>query len=261
MYWSITVFITSKSFLDVIKMYLSLLIGAFLLLGQSNNCMGVFNDTQKIITLETNNVLLLKGEINENLATQFVYELNQRQSKKGIYVYLDTNGGSVDAGNKIVAEIQKYELNCIAHRAISMGFVILQSCNQRYITHMGTLMQHQMSYGIADEKAKVESYVDFIKQIGDYLITMQANKIGISSIEMRDKTYNDWWLFGENAVVANCADELAIVKCSSKLTNKTYTVDAGSYTHYYSKCPLVSGPVDKKKNKGGASLEDYLFFS
>tara|TARA_B100001175_G_C19442142_1_gene606823 strand:+ start:438 stop:1166 length:729 start_codon:yes stop_codon:yes gene_type:complete len=242
-------------------MYLSLLLSICLFIGNADFCKSLYNNTQKTITLNTNNVLLLKGEINEKLATQFVYELNQRQSKKGMYVYLDTNGGSVDAGNKIVDEIQKYGLDCIAHKAISMGFVILQSCKNRYITPMGTLMQHQMSYGIADEKAKVESYVDFIKQIGDYLITMQANKIGITPIQMRDKTYNDWWLFGENAVVANCADELAIVKCSSKLTNQTYTVEAGSYTHYYSKCPLVSGPVDKKKNKGGASLEDYLFFA
>jgi hypothetical protein len=99
-----------------------------------------------------------------------------------------------------------------------------------------------------------------IKQIGDYLMTMQATKIGITSDEMFTKTYNDWWLFGENAVVAKCADELAMVKCSSKLTNQTYTVDAGSYTYYFSKCPLVSSFIDKKKNKG-ASLEDFLIFS
>jgi len=240
-------------------MYLPLILSICLFLGNSDLCKGLYNNTQKKITLNTKNVLLLKGEINEKLATQFVYELNQKQSKKGIYVYLDTNGGSVDAGNKIVDEIQKYGLDCIAHKAISMGFVILQSCKNRYITPMGTLMQHQMSYGVADEKAKVESYVDFVKQIGDYLITMQANKIGISANEMRDKTYNDWWLFGENAVVANCADELAIVKCSSKLTNETYTVESGLYTYYYSKCPLVTGPIDKKKKTGG-SLEDYLFF-
>ncbi len=256
-----TVFITSKYFLDVIKMYhLSLLLGACLLLGQTAFGLGMYNHTHKTITLDTKNVLLLRGEITDKLATQFVYEINQKTNKKNMYVYLDTNGGSVDAGNKIVAEIQKYDLDCIAHKAISMGFVIFQSCKTRYITQMGTLMQHQMRYGIADEKAKVESYVEFIKQIGDYLMTMQATKIGITSDEMFMKTYNDWWLFGENAVVAKCADKLAMVKCSSKLTNQTYTVDAGSYTYYFSKCPLVSSFIDKKKNKG-ASLEDFLIFS
>lgn len=221
---------------------------------------GFTNSTlAKSIHIDTQNILLLRGEITEKLATQFVYELNKKPNKNNLYVYLDTNGGSVDAGNKIVAEIQKYHLDCIAHKAISMGFVILQSCDRRYITPMGTLMQHQISYGVSDEKAKVESYVEFIKQIGDYLNTMQAAKIGISSEEFMRKTYNDWWLFGENAIVAKCADELVTVKCSSKLTNQTYTVDSGSFTYYYSKCPLVSGFVEKKKNNA-ASLEDLLSF-
>ena len=179
----------------------------------------------KTIHINTQNVLLIRGEITEKLATQFVYELNQKTNKQNLYVFLDTNGGSVDAGNKIVGEIQKHNIDCIAHKAISMGFIILQSCRNRYITPLGTLMQHQMSYGIGDEKAKVESYVNFIKQIGDYLNSMQADKIGISHDEMQKRTYNDWWLFGENAVQANCVDQIASVTCSSKLTNRTYSVE------------------------------------
>lgn len=238
-------------------MYFSLLLLAPLLVAAS----GFTNSTvAKSIQLNTQNVLLLRGEITEKLATQFVYELNQKPNKQGVYVFLDTNGGSVDAGNKIVGEIQKYGLDCIAHKAISMGFVILQSCRNRYITPMGTLMQHQISYGVSDEKAKVESYVEFIKQIGDYLNGMQADKIGISHDEMRKRTYNDWWLFGENAVQANCVDEIVSVKCSSKLTNQTYSVENGSFDYIYSKCPLVTGPVDKIKNKNKKTIEDYLSF-
>jgi len=238
-------------------MYFSLLLLAPLLAVAS----GFTNSTvAKSIQLNSQNVLLLRGEITEKLATQFVYELNQKPNKQGIYVFLDTNGGSVDAGNKIVGEIQKYGLDCIAHKAISMGFVILQSCRNRYITPLGTLMQHQISYGVSDEKAKVESYVEFIKQIGDYLNGMQADKIGISHDEMRKRTYNDWWLFGKNAVQANCVDEIVSVKCSSKLTNQTYSVENGSFDYIYSKCPLVTGPVDKIKNKNKKSIEDYLSF-
>ena len=211
----------------------------------------------KTIHINTQNVLLIRGEITEKLATQFVYELNQKTNKQNLYVFLDTNGGSVDAGNKIVGEIQKHNIDCIAHKAISMGFIILQSCRNRYITPLGTLMQHQMSYGIGDEKAKVESYVNFIKQIGDYLNSMQADKIGISHDEMQKRTYNDWWLFGENAVQANCVDQIASVTCSSKLTNRTYSVENGSFDYIYSKCPLVTGPIDKIKNK--KNMEDYLF--
>ena len=125
--------------------------------------------SMKNIVLDVNNTILIRGVIDENTATQLVYDINSRENKKDLYVFLDTNGGSVDAGNKIVNEIQKYNISCIAQKAISMGFVILQSCNKRYITPGATLMQHQISYGVSNEKAKVESYVKYIRQIGKEL--------------------------------------------------------------------------------------------
>lgn len=213
----------------------------------------------KEIELNTDNSLFIRGEINEKMATDFVFDVNKRKSKKNMYVFLDTNGGAVDAGNQIIYEIQKYNFSCIAHKAISMGFVILQSCNERYITPLGTLMQHQMSYGIMDEKAKVESYVEYIKQVGDHLTELQSNKIGISKKEFARRTYNDWWLFGKNAVNEKCVDDLSKITCTSQLTNSTYTLDKGSYTYTYSKCPLVTGPIDKKKNKQHSDLSDYIF--
>ena len=211
----------------------------------------------KQIVLDKNNTLLIRGEINEKQATQFVFDLNKFPKKKDVYVYLDTNGGSVDAGNKIVNEIQKYNLSCIAQKAISMGFVILQSCDKRYVTPLATLMQHQMSYGIANEKAKVESYVEFIKQIGDELAEMQAKKIGMSKKRFNEKTYNDWWSFGKTALKNKCADEMVDVKCSRRLTNATYEIDNGMYIYTFSKCPLVNGFIDKKPKD---TKKDFIFF-
>jgi len=212
---------------------------------------------KQTISLNPNNLLIIKGEINDNLASKFIHELNKKDKKEEVYVYLDTNGGSVDAGNKIVEEILKYNLDCIASKAISMGFVILQSCNKRYITDYATLMQHQISYGIMNEKEKVESFVNYIKQVDTKLTKLQADKIGISPSKLKKNTYNDWWLFGDNAIYENCADETVNIECSSKLTNQNYTLDSGSYTYIYSKCPLVINHIDKIKNK---NQEEYFFF-
>ena len=212
----------------------------------------------KDILLDTNNTLLLRGEINDKLATDFVFDLNRRTTKTELYVFLDTNGGSVDAGNKIVNEIQKHNLTCIAQKAISMGFVILQSCEKRYVTPLSTLMQHQISYGVSDEKAKIESYVEFIKQIGEELTEMQANKIGITTRDFKLNTYNDWWLFGKKTIQENCADEMVDVYCTPKLTNQTYVLDQGSYSYVYSKCPLVTNYIEKSKNK--KDEDDFFYF-
>ena len=218
-----------------------------------------FSSDIESLTLNTSNVISIKGEINDDLASKFIHELNQKPDKENIYVYLDTNGGSVEAGNLIIDEIQKYNLDCIAQRAISMGFVILQSCNTRYITNYGILMQHQMSYGVVNEKEKVDSYTRFIDQIADILVQMQANKINIKELDFKQKTYNDWWLFGINAIKDGCADKLIHIKCSSALTNKTFTEDIGSYTYTYSKCPLVNKYIKKVKNNNKSSIEDLFY--
>ena len=53
--------------------------------------------------------------------------------------------------------------------------------------------------------------------------------------------------------------ELAQVTCSPSLTNQTYPLEKGPYIFYYSKCPLISGHVSKKKNKN-YSNQDFMFF-
>lgn len=191
-----------------------------------------------------NNFILVKNTIDEDVANRFIYELNQMPSKENVTVYLDTNGGSVEHGNKMLAEIQKYNLSCVAERAYSMGFVLLQGCNKRYITPYGRIMQHQISYGIKNEKGKIDSYANFIDQVEDELANMQADKINMSVDAFRLKTMNDWWLIGKNAVKHNCVDNIVNVYCDTYLTKTNHTISYGPYHFVYSKCPLVAEPID-----------------
>jgi len=208
----------------------------------------VSSEKIKTIKLKTNNFITVQGTINEETASNFIYDLNNHENKTKIYVYLNTNGGSVESGNKILNEIQKYNLSCIAEKAYSMGFVLLQGCNNRYITQYGKLMQHQISYGIQNEKEKIDNYARYINEIDEELNRMQANKLNMNYEEFKYKTLNEWWVFGKNAIVNNMADKTVNVFCSRDLTSKNYTVDQGSFTYTYSKCPLVSEPLQRKKN-------------
>ena len=233
-----------------IHYYLGLLFFAFISSFSSN--------AQTDITLNTKNSLLIRGQIDEQTASDLIFEINKRKNKKKLYLYLDTNGGSVDAGNKIINEIQKYNISCVASKAISMGFVILQSCHKRFVTPLATLMQHQMSYGISNEKEKVESYVKFINQIGLHLENMQAKRIGINPYEFKLRTFNEWWLFGENIVKENCADKTANVKCSTTLTNQTYDIEYGPITYVFSKCPVITAPIEIRKEKDSKNSIFYI---
>jgi ATP-dependent protease ClpP protease subunit len=196
------------------------------------------------IYLNVSNVITVKDAIDDETATNFLHKLNMLKNKNGIYVYLDTPGGSVESGNKILMEIQKYNLSCIADRAYSMGFVILQGCANRYITHYGRLMQHQISYAIKNEKGKIDSYSKFIDQVETELVGLQADRIQIPHDEFRLKTMNEWWMVGKYAIDNNCADQIVDVFCDTKLTNTNITEEYGPIEFVYSACPLIPGPVE-----------------
>lgn len=216
----------------------------------------LFTEGIETLKLNTTNNIILRGEINYQSASKFIYDLNMQPNKNNTIVYLNTPGGSVVDGMKIVAEIKKYNLSCIADTAYSMGFIIFQSCNNRYIVPSGTLMQHQMAFGISDQKNRVENYIVFINQMEDEIIEAQASRINMTQDAFRAKITDDWWLYGENAVKENCADEVINVECSRTLTRETQVVEKGPYKYTYSKCPLVNDHIKKTSNKNA----DDIFF-
>jgi ATP-dependent protease ClpP protease subunit len=210
------------------------------------------------IQLHNDNFLVIRGSIDDTTSSNFVYELNKKKNKNNTYVYLDTPGGSVESGNVILNEIQKYNLSCIAEKAYSMGFVLLQGCKKRYITKYAKVMQHQLSYGIKNEIEKINSYSKFINEIDEELNQMQANKINMTYSDFKFKTFNEWWLFGQNIISENVADKMVNVLCTKDITEKNETIDYGSWTYIYSKCPLIKDPVEKIKNKQTENIFFYI---
>jgi ATP-dependent protease ClpP protease subunit len=200
----------------------------------------------KFISLTKDNVVVIKDAIDDQGVSQAIYKLNKMKNKSDVFIYLDTPGGSVESGNRLLMEIQKYNLSCIADRAYSMGFVLLQGCKTRYIRPYGRIMQHQISYGVKGEKGKIDSYQQFIHQLEDDLVTIQANRVKLTPQEFRYKTMNEWWMIGRHALENDCVDSIADVFCDDTLTRQNYTVKYGPIELIYSQCPLVNDPIDTK---------------
>lgn len=209
----------------------------------------------RVIKLNTSNILLIRGEINEKSASDFIYNLNSNENKRSIYIYLNTPGGSVKEGMKIVHEIQKYNLSCIADTAYSMGFIIFQSCANRYILPHSSLMQHQMAFAVRDQKYRIKNYIDYVDTMENDIIKIQSDRINITEDEFVSRINNDWWIYGLQAIDQNCADEVVNVECTTKLTKNNFTVESGSYMYTYSKCPLVSNYIGKEK----LDSDDFFF--
>jgi ATP-dependent protease ClpP protease subunit len=207
------------------------------------------------IILNENNMVSLTNEVNDESISKVIYELYRLENETNIYIYIDTSGGSVDAGNKLIETIEYFSqiknISCIAHHAASMGFVILQACPYRLGLKTSKLMQHQISTMLADEKQRLKTYMTYINDLEDELITLQASRINISNKRFRDITYHNWWLTGIKALKYNVVDELVVVGCDNSLLGTHIEANTSISANNiiistYNRCPLIYKPINIK---------------
>lgn len=225
----------------------------------NNYCFSIENELKRI-KLTTKNSMILKGAVDENSISRLIHEINLLSEKSNIYLYLDTNGGSVESGHKLISEILNHNISCIAEKAYSMGFAILQSCKKRYLLRHGKLMIHQVQFGLGGEMGKVESYIDFIKQMEHEMMYMMSQRMSMTPKLFKEKMKDEWWLYSIFALNYNAVDEIISVECSKELTKQNLSIPLGSYDYIYSRCPLVTKEIAKIKNKNTSSKPFYFEF-
>jgi ATP-dependent protease ClpP protease subunit len=208
-----------------------------------------------ILFNDTNNVVI-RGSITESVADDFLYQILLRKPE---YVYINSPGGSVAAGNRMVSAILNSNLTCIADKAYSMAFVILQACQNRYITSTATVMQHQMSLGLRGNLANINSYLEMVNSAESFLLDMQAKRIGLSAEKFARLTESDWWLFGETIIEHNVADKVVTLECTPDLVAQNVSVSrkAGFFgeekIEIFSRCPLIHQAISS------AYKDDFFF--
>ena len=213
------------------------------------------------IELTESNHLLLRGDVNDLSVSKVIQGITTSKDKK-ILLFIDSSGGSVTAGYKLmkIIETSGKEVTCVASNAASMAFAILQSCQKRLVLEDSLIMQHVMSYSIEGQEPKNYQFAQLIHRINVLMDKKQAERIGISYEAFREKVRDDWWLFGEEAVKSNAADEMVEVSCSEELSKKTYdeTVSGSltTITVTRSGCPIAPGPVDVKMVKNSPMISD-----
>jgi len=184
---------------------------------------------QQIITLQKNNFVSIDDTITDDKVQLWSKQMNNLTSNP-IYIYIDSPGGSVDAGLQFINNMnwhigQGKTINCIVKSAYSMAFIILQSCSNRYVMSSSTLMQHQMSLGnLKGPLNNLMNYFEMIHSISDELDDNVSKRIGLSITDYRNKIKNDWWLTGSSAIAQKVADSMVIVGCEQELydTNTKY---------------------------------------
>lgn len=217
-------------------------------------------EDEGLIVLSENNTVNLNLPIDENSAkiTQTkLLEISDNLGKnKPIYLVLNTPGGSVVEGQHIIdlAKGLPQKVHTISLFSASMGFVISQELDNRYVLADSTLMSHHAYVGgIPGEvpgsaMVRLQHLLDSVTQIENDI----AKRAGYSLKQYEDLIQNELWVTGPEAVDMRFADKLVRVRCDSSLRGPAEAVPVdfffGSGKVAFHKCPLITTPMSVEGN-------------
>ena len=197
-----------------------------------------------IITLDRYNHVSLLGEVNLQSVDKVIDGINQLKSKS-VYLYIDSPGGYVNDGEKLVSYIlysqaTGREIICIAENAFSMAFYILQNCKFRWVTPSARLMQHQVSIKNQGTLLNVGKYFNMVNRVSEKLNHICAQRLKIPDADFIEKVRDDWWLYGDDIINQNAADVQILVGCNNTIEYDIGTVGVNTHTRD-NPCPITSG--------------------
>lgn len=209
------------------------------------------------INLNENNMVNIRGPIDSDSTNKFFQDIMKLDKEDEINIFINSPGGSVMEGLKIVSYIEmlneNVKVNCIADFAASMAFIITQSCKHRYALKSSLLMQHQMSLMNRGNLFNLNNYMEMINEMNVDLDKSQAARINMSYEEFKERITNDWWLYGNKAKEMNVVDDIVNVRCSDRLISGNEKIKVstflGDVEYTFNLCPLVRHPLKVKFNR------------
>ena len=148
-------------------------------------------------------IINIKGFINNDLYNK-IYNRSLTNDKY-LYIYIDSQGGSLFDAIDIIYLIKEFEKNktviCIASVAYSSAFTIFQSCSNRYVLPNSILMQHEFDIIYSYDENIVNDIIYYIRNI-------EAMRLNIKLNIYLEKVKNELWLFGHDIIDNNAADKL-----------------------------------------------------
>ena len=209
----------------------------------------------RLITLTPDNHAVLRGEVSNKSVSEFLKTFLSMEGNRRV-VFISSPGGSVVDGMQLIQVIRdekvanpKLRVVCYVEEAASMAFAILQAaCDERLGGLTSMMMQHQATYGVSGSDNQIVNRVKMISSVLKVLDSLQAARLGITVEELRRRSADEWWTVGQEAVEAKVLDGISSIVCTKELVEQTTDVKFanffGSGVAKFSKCPMISGPVE-----------------
>lgn len=190
------------------------------------------------IVLDLGNHSSLREEVNAATVNKVLQGIVKSDQTKPYYLFLDSPGGKVLEGRRLVAYLQSTNRNiiCVAQTAISMAYVILQACPVRLVTGHTILMAHQIAGGMNGSLREMKAAVNFTEKLANFYDQLIADRMGLTLEEYRGMINPELWFVGvKEAIDGRAADAEVKVNCTKELEKATEVIE----TVKVSKCPIA----------------------
>lgn len=139
-----------------------------------------------------------------------------RESRKPIMIYLDTPGGDVTAGMKLIDIIQAsktpvYIVNL--GTCYSMGFLIYVVGHKRFASRNATFLMHDGSIEIGGSSSKTRDYIAFNDLVEERTKSLVLAMTSISSELYDEKFRKEWYMFAQEAKELGIVDSIIGEDC------------------------------------------------
>lgn len=158
--------------------------------------------------------IFIEGEINEEVASQFVKQIMalNDESREPIHVFVNSGGGEIVSGllmyDTIESSVAPIVLYCIG-KAYSMAAILFASGKHgRYILPHSKLMLHEplIPYGVGGKSSSIQTISDSLLKVKRDMEEILSLHTGKSVKEIARITKTDHFFTAEEAVAFGLAD-------------------------------------------------------
>lgn len=161
-------------------------------------------------------IIMLSGEVNDDMANSIISQLlflDAQDSKKDIYLYINSPGGSVSAGlaifdtmNFVKADVQTIVLGMAA----SMGSFLLTAGQKgkRFALPNAEIMIHQPLGGAQGQATEIDIAAKHILKTREKLNTILAERTGQTIEQINKDTERDNYMSAQEAKEYGLIDEV-----------------------------------------------------
>lgn len=226
-----------------------------------------------LVVLSKDNVVVLSSEIRGESVGKVIAQVKALDSqpagnlknrfglggtKKPIYLFLNTPGGSIQAGLELIEALNgaNRPIHTVILFAASMGFQITQNLGERHILKNGVLMSHRASgeffgnFGGQRPSQLDSRYNLWISRMNELDTQTVKRTNGKQTLESYQKAYADeLWMTGTQSVEGGYADNVVTVKCDESLdgvTTNTLSFFGLIITYDLDNCPINTSPMNVK---------------